>query len=235
MSYYKKRVSYMLKRKLRETQSEPQTIMQRPMWRFFGMLGDYFILTVYWLIGCLPIVTIGCSTTAIFYVFLKKQRREEGTLWQMYKKSFKENLRQGIFLWLLYVFIALDACIIASMLIRSGCCTAADFENGGRLFAPTVVCGLIYFSVMLYSAALLALFRQTTAQLLTAAIGLAFGNILSTLLFLLITFAVGFVMLYIFPTLAFIALPLAINLISLRMNAIFNVRLKATTAVNANV
>ena len=224
----------MLKRKSRETSSESQTIMQRPMWRLFSMLGDFFILTVYWLMGCLPVVTIGCSTVAIFYVFLKKRRREEGTLWQMYKKSFKENLKQGIFLWLLYVFIALDVCIIAQAFVKSGYSTIADFEIGGQYFAPTLVCGLIYFGIMLYSAALMALFKQTTAQLVIAAIGLAFGNILSTLLFLFIVASISFAMLYVFPQLAFIALPLAIYLISIRMNVIFDGRLKAA-AVSANV
>ena len=212
----------MFKRKLRDTDGTPKTMMERPFWRFFGALGDFFILTVYWLLGSLPIVTIGCSTTAIFYVCLKKRRKEESTLWKMYKKSYKENLKQGIFLWLLYVFIVLDVCIIGMMLIRSGKCTLEDFQSGGRYSIALLVAELVYISLMLYSAALLALFRQTTAQILTAAVGLVFSQLPSTILFLLILAAIWFVTFYIFPPMVFIAIPLAVYLISIRMNAIFD-------------
>lgn len=212
----------MFRRKLKETGGTPKTMMERPFWRFFGALGDFFILTVYWLIGSLPIVTIGCSTTALFYVCLKKRRNEESTMWKMFKKSYKENLKQGIFLWLLYVFIVLDVRIIGYMLIQSGSCTLADFQSGGRYYVALVVAELIYLSVMLYSAALLALFKQTTGQLIVASIGLAFNQLPSTILFLIILAAIWFVMFYLFPALVFVAIPMAVYLISIRMNSIFD-------------
>ena len=222
----------MFKRKLKETEGTPKTMMERPFWRFFGALGDFFILTVYWLIGSLPIVTIGVSTTALFYVCLKKRRNEEGTLWRMFKKSYRENLKQGVFLWLLYVFIALDACIIGYMLIQSGRCALADFQSGGRFYIALAVVELIYISVMLYSAALLSLFRQTTGQLIVSAIGLAFNQLPSTILFLLILAALWLATFYLFPALIFIDIPLAVYLISIRMNAIFNRQIQRAEARN---
>lgn len=211
----------MFKKKLKESQP-PRTMFERPFWRFFGAIGDFFILTVYWLLGSLPIVTIGCSTTALFYVCLKKRRGEEGTLWRMYKKSFRENLKQGVFLWLLYLFIALDVGIIGYMLTQQGVCALADFQDGGRFHTAFVVVVLIYIGVMLYSSALLALFRQTTGQLVLSAIGLTFNQLPSTLLFLVILAALWLATFYLFPALVFVDVPLAVYLISIRMSAIFN-------------
>lgn len=210
-------------------------MFERPFWKFFNSLGDFFILAVFWLIGSLPLVTIGCSTTALFYVYLKKRRSEEGTLWVMYKKSYRENLRQGIFLWLLYVFIALDVVIILYMLAQSGLCVKADFQQGGRFYTAFVVVVLIYIGIMLYACALLALFRQTTGQLILSAISLTFTQLPSTLLFLLILAALWLATYYLFPALIFIDVPLAVYLIALRMNAIFNRQIQRTEKRNENL
>jgi len=198
-----------------------QSMFERPFWKFFGLLGDFFILTLYWVLTSLPIITIGASTAALFYVFLKMRAGEQGTLWGMYAKSFRENVKQAIFLWLLYLFLALDAVIIGWMLAKNGVIAPADFAMGGRHFLSLVIVCLAYACVMLYTAALLAMFKQTARQCILAAVGLAFGRIFSTLLFMGILAALGYITLYLFPPLMFIGAPLAIYLISLRMAVIF--------------
>ena len=62
-----------------------------PVWRFIGKLGDLIILNVLWLITSIPIVTIGASTTALYYVTLKLVRDEDGYTIRSFFKSFKEN------------------------------------------------------------------------------------------------------------------------------------------------
>ncbi len=210
------------KRKLKEQTSNSDSIFDRPLWRFLGSIGDFFILTLFWVATSWPIVTIGASTTALFYVCLKLRAREEGKLWQMYKKSFKENFKQATFIWLLYLFIALDVCIIGYMMIQQGVFTLADFSiDGGKYYPTLLVVGLIYLSIMLYTAALLAMFKQTTGQCIQAAFVLAFGRLFSTILFLFIIWALAMLTWYLFPFLIFIDVPCAVYLISIRMSAIF--------------
>ena len=67
----------MLRKKLREEPPRDGTIFDRPFWRFFSALGDFFLLNIYWLFTSLPLVTIGVSTSALFYVCLKKRRHED--------------------------------------------------------------------------------------------------------------------------------------------------------------
>lgn len=224
----------MFRRKPREQKPVPQTMFERPFWRFFGRLGDFFILTVYWVIASLPVVTIGASTTALFYVCLKLRRGEEGKLAQMFKKSFRENFRQATFIWLLYVFVALDVGIIGFTLCRQGVLSAADFAmEGGKYYPALLVVCLIYLAVMIYTAALLATFRQTTGQCIGAAIGLAFGRLPSTILFLIILWALCMATLYLFPALIFVDVPLAVYLISMRMSTIFDRQIARTEAREA--
>lgn len=72
-----------------------------PFWRFMGKFCDIFILNVLWIICSIPIVTIGASTTAVYYVTLKLVRDEEGPTIRSFFKSFKENLKQSTAIWLI--------------------------------------------------------------------------------------------------------------------------------------
>ena len=49
-----------------------------PVWRFIGKFGDLIVLNILWIITSIPIVTIGASTTAMYYVTLKLVRDEDG-------------------------------------------------------------------------------------------------------------------------------------------------------------
>ena len=53
-------------------------------------------LNILWFICCIPIVTAGASTTALFYVTLKMVRNEEGNITKAFFSSFKSNLTSYI-------------------------------------------------------------------------------------------------------------------------------------------
>lgn len=77
-----------------------------PVWRFIGKFFDIMILNVLWTICSIPIVTMGASTTAVYYVTLKLVRDEEGTSTiKSFFHSFKENFRQATVIWLLLLVI----------------------------------------------------------------------------------------------------------------------------------
>lgn len=72
-----------------------------PVWRFVGKFFDIMLLNVLWFVCSIPIVTIGASTTAVYYVTLKLARDEEGATIASFFKSFKENFKQSTIIWLL--------------------------------------------------------------------------------------------------------------------------------------
>ena len=72
-----------------------------PIWRFMGKFCDILILNVLWIVLSIPIVTIGASTTAVYYVTLKLVRDEEGPTIRSFFKSFKENFKQSTAIWLI--------------------------------------------------------------------------------------------------------------------------------------
>ena len=86
--------------------------LDNPIWRFMGKLVDVFILTLLWAVCCIPIITIGPASTAVYYVTLKLVRDEESYTVRSFFKSFKENFKQGsvigIIMTLLLVFFLYD-------------------------------------------------------------------------------------------------------------------------------
>ena len=52
--------------------------VENPVWVFMGKLVDMLILSGLWVICSLPVVTIGASTAALYYVTLKLANNEEG-------------------------------------------------------------------------------------------------------------------------------------------------------------
>ena len=58
-------------------------------------------LNFLWLLCSLPIVTIGASTTAVYYTAMRMARDDEGYIARDFFHSFKENFLQATGVWLI--------------------------------------------------------------------------------------------------------------------------------------
>lgn len=77
--------------------------------QFLGKITDCIILNMVWLICCIPIVTIGASTTAFYYTITKAIRNERGYVLPEFWRSFKSNFKQSTLVWLIMLFITIFA------------------------------------------------------------------------------------------------------------------------------
>ena len=87
----------------------------RPLGKMLADAYDLMLLSVLWFVGCLPIVTIVTSTTALLFVCGKKLRGEEIQVGADFYKSYRQNFKMsfplllilGIFWFgsLFYLFI----------------------------------------------------------------------------------------------------------------------------------
>ena len=114
-------------------------------------------LNILWVICCLPVFTVGASTTALFYVTLKIVKNEEGNITRAFFGAFKENFRQATVMWTFgtAVFMAVLAAYaiilmyIFPLLARFDNTIWAMFKNslmiGMRFLLCTVLMALVYF------------------------------------------------------------------------------------------
>lgn len=66
---------------------------------------DSICLSILWLITSLPIVTIGASTTALYYAINEGIRYDQGGIWHAFWRSFRTNFKQATAIWLLLLLI----------------------------------------------------------------------------------------------------------------------------------
>ena len=80
-------------------------------------------LNLLWAVCSLPIITIGASTTALYYACLKIIRGEESYAGKMFFRAFKENFKQATVLWLILlglgIFLGADGYILYHLRLMS--------------------------------------------------------------------------------------------------------------------
>ena len=83
----------------------------KPM-QALGSFADMIVLNVCFLAGCVPVVTVGASMSALYAAMLRRQRGEGGGVFAAFWKDWRQNLRPGIACWLMQLamtaFFAFD-------------------------------------------------------------------------------------------------------------------------------
>ena len=89
------------------------------MWNFFNPDGlfarimntvwNLILLNVLWLLCCVPVVTVGAATAALYAVLLKMRDGGENRVVRLYFAALKENFRRATAVWLV-LLAALAVC-----------------------------------------------------------------------------------------------------------------------------
>lgn len=74
---------------------------EAPVMIFITRLAYSAYLSILWLICCIPLVTVGAATTALFTVTLKMVKNEEGNVTSQFFHAFKDNFKQSTIVWLI--------------------------------------------------------------------------------------------------------------------------------------
>ena len=146
-----------------------------PVMRFLARIVDLAVLNLMTLACMIPIVTAGAAITAMNNVLIHLVRKDETYVWKMFIKSFRQNLKQGIGLGLLFTAIFAVAGLELMMLHSIDAKSSTMF-----MIIITVIC-ICVFGVGIYTFALLSRFENTVRGTLVNAAALALGHILRTL------------------------------------------------------
>ena len=76
-----------------------------PFNRFMSRVFDVITLNLLWLLCCLPVITFGASSIALYTMTLRLVRDEEGSLTKGFFKAFRDNFRQSLPVTLLFFFL----------------------------------------------------------------------------------------------------------------------------------
>lgn len=150
------------------------------IFNFLGKLGDMFILNVMYLICCIPIVTIGAATTALYYNTLKMAENREAYVWKDFWKVFKENFKQSTIIWMILLVIG---CILGAdvVLVRG-----MNEQLGAMVSVVTIVVFLFLSLETVYVFPVLARFDNTVGNTMKNALYMAIRHLPSTIMILIL-------------------------------------------------
>lgn len=153
--------------------------------RFFNLVFDLVIMHLLWIVCSLPIFTIGASTTALYYAFMKRTRRDEGYIWKNFFHSFKANFKQATAIWL--ILLAVGAVLITD--IRIG--MAATTGLGPVMIFASSLLLVPYCLILLYIFPVQAKFENRVLVNIKNALLMSIANFGYTLLMLVILATLG--------------------------------------------
>lgn len=162
---------------------QPDNLFSEVMTKIF----DILLLNILWLICCIPVITFGASTTALYYVMMKLVRDEENGIVRGFFKAFKENFRQSTLLELIFlvpsVILVVDFSALKLM--------PGKLASTMWVFLVLMLCLLICTAV--YAFALQARFVNTVKNTLKNALILVFAKLPFTVLLFVLTVGPVFV------------------------------------------
>ena len=165
-----------------------------PVLQFVNKIVYSVYLNILWFVCCIPIVTIGASTTALFYVTLKMAKNEEGNITKSFFHSFKDNLKQGTKIWLILLSLGIILGIDGYVLYH------IRFENifWTLCMAVFFVAAAAYAIVLMYIFPLLARFDNTVGAMFKNALFIGIRFLFCTVLMAVIYFVMLLVIIRIF-------------------------------------
>lgn len=164
-------------------------------WNFMGKVADMLLLSIAWLLGCIPILTIPLSTVSLYYTAAKCIRHEEGYLFREFWKSYKNNLKQGLFLGVIYAVITFVLIGIRHFVDVVG---ISSNGLGGVYYVFVIVSVLVILAVSFYLFPVIARFNISLFSALRLSIYLGSHNLL-TMIPMLITLAGAIAFVYVLP------------------------------------
>lgn len=145
---------------------------------FFTKVGDCIVLSIFWLICCIPIFTIGSATASLYYVVHKNIKKSRGYPYKDFFKSFKDNFAQATVSWLVALITGLLFGIITLYFYSA---LIAGLSIGYGFFLLAVI-DLIYFGYLVWLFAYVARFEGDVTNTIKLSAIMAFSHIGTTVI-----------------------------------------------------
>ncbi len=157
---------------------------EKGVWAWLSTLVDICGLSILWTFLCLPAVTIGPATAALYYTVVKCVRRRESGAFGYYFRSFRQNFKVGLLVGLIVIPLAL-LLLCGHFIVR---------WYGTRLGGGAYVLYVAYYFALILPAGvlcwlfpLLGRFDYGVAGLFRTALQLTVAHLPSTVVAVLLT------------------------------------------------
>lgn len=185
-----------------------------PFFRFMTKVFDIIMLSLLWTLCCIPIITIGPATSALYYAVVKSVRKDRGYPTKEFFKAFKMNFKMGTLVGIVL--------IVLSLLLSLNLSYAKSLSNtmGAMLWYIYLVLCVVVLMVSMYVYPVLSRFSLKFFDLLKMCFFFSIRHFLTTIVTLVIV-AAGVLVIYISMFMGLFFVPgLCVYLISFLMERV---------------
>ena len=169
-----------------------------------GRITDCIFLSMFWIICCIPVVTIGASFAALYDASYRAFRENERNSWQRFFHVFRNNWKSGILPTA--VFLLAGAGLVKAVIALWNLAVAGSVS--WLLFSAAAFVAVVLLGMLSLLFPVLSRFENSFGGLLKNTIFLALANLPRTVLLGMINAACGFlcvrliIPLFLLPSLA---------------------------------
>jgi uncharacterized membrane protein YesL len=167
-------------------------IFEGGMHLYLEKIFDGITLNILWLLCCIPLITVGASTTAFYYTTVKVLREERGHLFREFWRSFKLNFFKATILWVIFAVLL--------FILRINRNIVPDIDGGYLgIFLICLYTGLtvLLLALMFYAFPVLSRFDMDLVRIIKLSLYMTFRYMPYTLGLLGIYAAVALIVYYI--------------------------------------
>ena len=150
-----------------------------PLFQLIYKLVNTVVAGVLWVLCCIPVVTAGAATTALYYTIVKTVRHGRGTVFSTFFRAFRDNFKTATaatVMMLAYCAVSCLGVMIAAQLTQATGTVAFAPYLAGTAFLPWAL-------VLPYLFPVLSRFDYKVGGLFLNAFTLSIRHFASTLLF----------------------------------------------------
>ena len=138
-------------------------------------LGTMFIINTLWILCSLPLFTAGASTAAMCHTYFRLFSKRENKIYRTFFEGFRSNFRQATVIWLIYLFLMLDAGLI--WWTQKNGISIPGFFTTLPVKCIAAVTAFLSLSIFVFIFGLAAYYDCTVMQSLINAMGLSMKHI----------------------------------------------------------
>lgn len=187
-----------------------------PIMSGISKMANCILLSMLWLIGCIPVLTVGASTCALYYTVEKNIKNDRGYVVSSFWHAYKDNLKQAT--KVSAVLLAAEAVFLCDYWILDA------LEKSGHVFGNACILFQVFMGlVLLYAVwvfAMLGRFQNTVRQIMKNSFLLMIRHI-GTSLAIAFCLVFGAVVVWLIPISIFLMPTVACWLISAPMEHVF--------------
>ena len=158
----------------------------------FTKVTDTLILSILWLVCCVPVVTVGAASSALYYAFHKSIRQNRSYAWREFFAAFKSNFKRSTGIWLIllvFMLMSLVSCLLLGAMRES-----IPMAGVCLMMGVVILCFTAVWCI--YALAYQARFENTMGAVLKNSALLTFANLPRSILLLILFVAAVITVIY---------------------------------------